>query len=50
MAGLNALPAIIGGIEAIGQQKKAIKKANQSSQLSGLASQAATTREKVNRK
>jgi hypothetical protein len=50
MAGLNALPAIIGGIEAIGQQKKNIKKADQSSQLSGLASQAATTREKVERK
>lgn len=50
MAGLNALPAIIGGIEAIGQQKTNIKKANQSSQLSGLASQAATTREKVERK
>jgi hypothetical protein len=50
MAGLNALPAIIGGIEAIGQQKKAIKKADQSAQLSGLASQAANTREKVERK
>ena len=50
MAGLNALPAIIGGIEAIGQQKKNIKKADQSAQLSGLASQAATTREKVERK
>ena len=50
MAGLNALPAIIGGIEAIGQQKKNIKKADQSSQLSGLAAQAANTREKVERK
>jgi hypothetical protein len=50
MAGLNALPAIIGGIEAIGSQKKAIKKADQSAQLSGLASQAASTREKVDRK
>ena len=50
MAGLNALPAIIGGIEAIGQQKKAIKKADQSAQLSGLAAQAANTREKVERK
>ena len=50
MAGLNALPAIIGGIEAIGQQKKNIKKADQSAQLSGLAAQAANTREKVERK
>jgi hypothetical protein len=50
MAGLNALPAIIGGAQAIGQQKKNIKKANQSAQLAGLASQAATTREKVERK
>ena len=50
MAGLNALPAIIGGIEAIGAQNKAKSKANQSAQLSGLASQAATTREKVERK
>jgi len=49
MAGLNALPAIIGGIEAIGAQNKAKSKANQSSQLSGLAAQAATTREKVER-
>lgn len=50
MAGLNAIPAIIGGIEAIGQQKTNIKKADQSSQLSGLAAQAANTREKVERK
>ena len=50
MAGLNALPAIIGGIEAIGAQNKAKSKANQSSQLSGLAAQAANTREKVERK
>ncbi len=50
MAGLNAIPAIIGGAQAIGQQKKNIKKANQSAQLAGLASQAATTREKVERK
>jgi hypothetical protein len=50
MAGLNALPAVIGGIEAMGSQKKAIKKADQSAQLSGLANQAAFTREKVNRK
>jgi hypothetical protein len=50
MAGLNAIPAIIGGIEAIGAQNKAKSKANQSSQLSGLAAQAANTREKVERK
>ena len=50
MSALQNVDKIIGGIEAIGQQKKAIKKADQSSQLSGLASQAATTREKVNRK
>jgi hypothetical protein len=43
MAGLNALPAIIGGIEAIGSQKKAIKKADQAAQLSGLSLQAQQT-------
>ena len=50
MSALQNVDKIIGGIEAIGQQKKNIKKADQSSQLSGLASQAAGTREKVNRK
>ena len=42
-AGLTALQnldKIAGGIEAIGAQKKAIKKAEQSAQLSGLALQA----------
>ncbi len=50
MSALQNVDKIIGGIEAIGQQKKAIKKADQSSQLSGLANQAAFTREKVDRK
>lgn len=50
MSALQNVDKIIGGIEAIGQQKKAIKKADQSSQLSGLANQAAGTREKVERK
>jgi len=50
MAALGALPGIIAGAEAIGAQKKGIKKANQASQLSGLAAQAAGMREKVNRK
>jgi len=46
MAGLNALPGIIGGIEAIGAQKKARKKAEQATQLSGLALTAQQTMEK----
>ena len=50
MSALQNVDKIIGGIEAIGQQKKNIKKADQSSQLSGLANQAANTREKVERK
>ena len=50
MSALQNVDKIIGGIEAIGQQKKNIKKADQSSQLSGLANQAAGTREKVERK
>ena len=50
MSALQNVDKIIGGIEAIGQQKKNIKKADQSSQLSGLANQAAFTREKVDRK
>ena len=45
MAGLQAIPAIIGGIEAIGAQKKARAKAKQNTQLSGLALQAQQTAE-----
>ena len=48
-AGMNALQSldkIAGGIEAINQQKKAIKKADQSAQLSGLSLQASQTMEK----
>jgi hypothetical protein len=40
MTALQNLDKIAGGIEAIGAQKKAIKKADQSAQLSGLALQA----------
>ena len=43
MAGLQSLDKIVGGIEAINQQKKAIKKADQSAQLSGLSLQAQQT-------
>jgi len=43
MAALGALPAVIGGIEAIGAQRKAKKKAQQSAELSGLALQAQQT-------
>lgn len=43
MAALGALPGIIGGIEAIGSQKKAKKKAEQATKLSGLALQAQQT-------
>ena len=50
MAALGALPGIIGGIEAIGAQKKAQKKAEQATQLSGLALQAQQTMEKPKRK
>lgn len=46
MAALGALPAIIGGIEAIGAQKKAKKKAEQATQLSGLALTAQQTNER----
>ena len=49
-AAIGALPGIIGGIEAIGAQKKAKKKAEQATKLSGLALQASSTREKVKRK
>jgi len=50
MAGLQGVGQIIGGIEAIGAQKKAQKKAQQASQLSGLALQAQSTMEKPKRK
>ncbi len=48
-AGMNALQSldkIAGGIEAINQQKKAIKKADQQAQLAGLSLQASQTMEK----
>jgi len=50
MAGLGAVQGIIGGIEAIGAQKKAKKKAEQATQLSGLALQAQNTMEDPARK
>jgi hypothetical protein len=45
MAGLQGIGKIIGGIEAIGAQKKARKKAQQSAELSGLALTAQQTNE-----
>jgi hypothetical protein len=50
MAAIQGLPAIIGGIQAVGAQKKAQKKAEQATQLSGLALQAQQTMEKPKRK
>jgi hypothetical protein len=50
MAALGALPGIIGGIEAIGAQKKTKKKAEQNTQLSGLALQAQNTAQAPKRK
>jgi hypothetical protein len=50
MAALGAVPGIIAGVEAIGAQKKAKKKAEQATQLSGLALQAQQTAEKAKRK
>lgn len=50
MAAINALPQLISGVEAIGAQKKAQKKAEQATQLSGLALQAQQTMEKPKRK
>ena len=41
---LNAAPQILQGIGQMGEQKKAIKKANQMSQISGLTAQAAESR------
>ena len=40
MAGLGAIQGIVGGIEAMGAQKKARAKAKQNTQLSGLALEA----------
>ena len=50
MSGLGAVQGIIGGIEAIGAQKKAKKKAEQNTQLSGLALQAQQTAQAPARK
>ena len=50
MAALQNLDKIAGGISAIGEQKKAIKKADQTAQLSGLALQASQTMEDPQRK
>jgi hypothetical protein len=47
---IGALPGIIGGIEAIGSQRKAINKAYQARELSELALQAQQTTEKAKRK
>jgi hypothetical protein len=49
-AAIGALPGIIAGIDAIGSQRKAINKAYQARELSELALQASSTREKVKRK
>jgi hypothetical protein len=49
-AAIGAIPGIIGGIEAIGAQRKAINKAYQARELSELNLQANSTREKVKRK
>jgi hypothetical protein len=46
MAGLQGIGKIIGGIEAIGAQKKARKQAQQSAELSGLALTAQQTNER----
>ena len=43
MAAIQSLGKIVGGINAIGEQKRNIKKADQSAQLSGLALQANQT-------
>lgn len=50
MSAVQGIGQVIGGIEAIGAQKKAQKKAEQSSQLSGLALQAQQTTQKAPRK
>lgn len=50
MAGLQSIDKIIGGIQAIGEQKKAQKKAQQSAELSGLALTAQQTTQQPKRK
>ena len=50
MSALQNLDKIAGGISAIGEQKKNIKKADQTAQLSGLALQANQTMEDPQRK
>jgi hypothetical protein len=50
MAALNNLDKIAGGISAIGEQKKNIKKADQAAQLSGLALQANQTMQEPKRR
>jgi hypothetical protein len=49
MTALQNLDKIAGGISAIGEQKKAIKKADQQAQISGLALTAQQTMEKPKR-
>ena len=49
MAAIQSLGKIVGGINAIGEQKKNIKKADQAAQLSGLALQANQTMEQPKR-
>jgi hypothetical protein len=49
-AAIGALPGIIGGIQAMEAQTKSINKAYQARELSELALQASSTREKVKRK
>ena len=49
-AALGAVPGIIAGVEAIDAQKQAKKKAEQATQLSGLALQAQQTMQKPKRK
>lgn len=44
MGVLNAAPQILEGIGQMGEQKKAIKKADQAAQISGLTAQAAESR------
>ena len=49
-AAIGALPGIIGGIEAIGAQRKAINKAYQARELSELGLQAQQTTQKAKRR
>ena len=50
LAGLQSIGQIIGGIQAIGEQKKAQQKQEQATQLSGLALQANQTMQPSKRK